>query len=536
VTTPERPWDVVIVGSGATGAWAAKDLGERGLRVLVLEAGPNVSLDHAVGSLLHARDEAWTTRARRWANKHRQRVQRRHRVYTRANPVLFVDDDRHPYTTPAERPFVWIRGRQIGGRTLTWNGILVRTSDHDLQAPQRDGFGAEWPIAYADLAPHYAAVERFLGVRGTKEGLDALPDGEFLAPTEMTPPEQRFKRVVEARWPERHVIPSRGIDRNAQTLVEGCAFPGFTAQGSSLAAALATGNVTVRPNAIVTRVLVDDATGRATGVRYVDRLTHAETLIEARAIAVCGSTIETARLLLASACPKHPDGLANSSGQVGRNLMDHAFVQLMAALPEPGDAPPVFFDGAHAIFVPRFMNLENPRAEGFLRGYGVWGGINRGGHDTRIGRGEVATPLVAFGEMLPREDNRVTLHPDRRDEWGMPIPHIDCKWSDNELAMMAHMRATLHELVGAMDGRILVESKISPPGSFIHEVGTARMGSDPRRSVLNPHLQAWDSPSLFVLDGSAWVTSLWQNPTLTMMALAARGCEHLARELAAGHL
>jgi choline dehydrogenase-like flavoprotein len=500
---------VVIVGSGITGGWAAKVLTEGGLKVCVLEAGapPEETGEH---------------------RPERQAIQSKHPAYSPANAHCWVDDVDNPYTTPEGAPFDWLRGRVVGGRSMTWGRVTLRFSDFELKAASHDGFDVDWPVSYADLAPYYDTVERTLSVCGSKEALPQLPDGQFAPPKAMTPAERAFQERVEKRWPERRVIPNRGIPitRGAQ----GSLWPLHTSPGSTLAAAFATGRLTLTSKAIARQVLVDASGERATGILYVDQATKATSEIRARAVVLCASAIESTRLLLLSA----KDGLANSSGLLGKYLMDHWLVKVAGIV--PGAKPDVAIDefgGPHSILLPRFVNLRD-RKEDFIRGYQIWGGLQRPSpFDRKQGAPFL---LVAMGEMLPYEDNQVTLDERVTDRWGVPVVRIRCVRRDNEAKMIAHQKETLRELAHEGGLEITQEFEATAPGFTIHEVGSARMGSDPRTSVLNPFQQCWDVPNLWVCDGSGFVSSGNQNSSLTMMALTVRSCTRLADLLARGEL
>ena len=485
--------DVIVVGSGCTGGWAAKQLGERGLRVLVLEAGP--LLDPEV-----VRDaRVWAPEARYagglLALRQRQPIQVQHPAFHRYNSALFVDDLDHPYTAPADAPFLWIRGRQVGGRSLLWMGATQRMSDHELH---------DWPLSHADLDRHYATVERFLGVMGARDGLDALPDGELVAPAPLTEAEQRFRTIVERDWPERRVIHARGVPVRTAAPPPPGQWPRFSSPGSTLAAALATGHVTLQPDAIVARILVDTDARRASGVRFIDRVRGDPHERFARAIVLCGSTIETIRLLAGSQ-------LGTSSGLLGCGLMDHPSVGLSGAVPAfRGSTGGDELNGPNGFYIPRFHHS-----------YGIWGRIGRG-----AARSDGAAPfrMHATCEMRPRPDNRVTIDPDTRDAWGLPGVRIECRLSDHERAMIDDATGVMREMIERLGGQV-EQVATFVPGQTIHEVGGARMGTDPATSVTDPFGRLWDVENVFVADGACWPSSGYQNPTLTMMALAVRTCE-----------
>jgi choline dehydrogenase-like flavoprotein len=543
-------WDAVVVGSGATGATAARQLTKGGLRVLVLEAGTPLQEGDYGDFLTNGTKLLW----RHFVSK-RQRTQEAHPTYWNTNPDLFVDDVDNPYTTPEGKPFRWIRSRRLGGRTLVWDAVTPRFSDFDFKAAEVDGYGTSWPITHADLAPYYADLERLLGVHGSKEGIPQLPDGEFLEPRPMTPAERIFKERVEKEWGDRKVIISRGL-RAGRSPMPGSAYSRMSSPVWALEEAGATGRLSVRTGAVVARVLVG-RDGRATGVEFIDTSTRLSGVVRARVVFLCASTIETLRILMNSKSAAHPDGLGASSGVLGRGLMDHSAGNVYFTMPDvPDDGTKYDLLGSDSIMIPRYQNLGK-QTEPYLRGFGVWGGIQR----LPVPKFLHKNPNVAFGflcarsEVLPHPDNRVELHPELKDAWGIPAAHITCEWKEHDRAVAEAGRLAVHEMVEAAGGKpqditeifhmpfvknhiggMQKEWKLSTPGMFVHEVGGARMGTSPKDSVLNPFNQVWDAPNVFVTDGAAWPTSGWQNPTLTEMAITARACDFAIEALRRGDL
>ncbi|MCE9668587.1 GMC family oxidoreductase [Myxococcus stipitatus] len=503
--TSKTTFDVVVVGSGACGGWSAKQLTEAGLNVLVLEAGRSNVADqllwtwHRVKQKLGYRAE---TDAKR---KQRQSVQSSTFAWP-FHPHAFVDDVDNPYTTPQDAPFAWIRARQVGGRTSVkaHGRQFYRLSDFNFKAGSQDGQGPDWPLTLADLAPHYETVERWMGIHGNTDGLDTLPDSVFAAPIPMTPAELWLKERVERRWPERRVI----VRRTASAPI-------------TIPAAMKTGRLTLRTHAVVNQVLYDDKQGRVTGVTYVDTDTGKVHEATGRVVVLAAGTIETTRLLLHSRSAAFPTGLANTSGQLGRNLMDHTYLLgIEAKMNLPADRQSAEQSWA---YIPQFRNVTT-REDGFARGYGV-----------QVFTFGDSCHFVPFGEMVPRQDNRVTLDPVVKDRWGIPAAHIDCRHSDNERRMNADAVAACQEMMREAGFTVeKVNDTLSTPGMAIHEVGTARMGSDPRTSVLDPFNRSWDVSNLYVVDGACFPSQGAQNPTLTMMALAVRACDHLVGEFKAG--
>jgi choline dehydrogenase-like flavoprotein len=496
--TRARSYDVVIIGSGPTGGYAARALSAAGMAVLVLEAGRPRVWNEA-----WRRYDAWR-RSLGYLIEEDPAAIRRQRIQSScyawpAHPHAFVDDLDNPYTTEPDRPFVWLRSRQVGGRMMVrGHGLqFYRFSDLDFKAGERDGASASWPISYADLAPYYDHVERWMRLRGTLNGLPQLPDAQLAGEIGLNPGERQLNAAISRQWRDRVVIPGR-----------------TAAAPLPILDALKTRRCAVRTNAVASRILVERDGGTVTGVAYRDRSNRREHEVRAKAVVLCCGSIESARLLLASATERHPDGLANSSGVVGRYLMDHTHLTGINADMHlaNGDRRP---ERSWA-YIPRFQNVCG-RAEAFARGYGI-----------QVFTEGDQCALTVFGEMLPRFDNRVTLDPDVRDAWGIPAARITCTYGENELAMEKRQAEACLEMLAA--ARFTVwrqKARFSAPGIANHEVGTARMGNDPRTSALNPFCQAWDVRNLFVMDGSCFVTQAVQNPTLTMLALAARSCDYL---------
>jgi choline dehydrogenase-like flavoprotein len=481
-----------------------------------------------------------------------QAIQQLHGGYWESNPKFFVDDSEHPYSTPADKPYYWIRGRQVGGRSLTWGGVTLRFSDYEFEASRRDGVGACWPIGTKDLAPHYGMLERLLGSHGARDGIGALPDGEYVGARQMTPGEAFFQQALERTRAAPRVIISRGI-RARRRPEKSEEHSRLSSTATSLAAAQRTGNLTLQPDAVVASVTVDLGTGRATGVEYVDRKTRQVRSARARIVFLCASALESVRLLMNSKSGRHPEGIGASSGVLGRYLMDHIVSNAFFTLPEVPDDARTTYDltGADSIIVPRWVNLDDTR-EAYLRGFGMWGAIQRlpvpGGLRKR--KGVAFGFLCGMGEALPSGENHMTIDPDLKDAWGIPAPHISCAWTENDLKVARAIQQAQREMVETAGGemskftelvhtpligrfmkRVDREWERTTPGLFVHEVGGARMGTDPRDSVTNPYCQVWDSPNVFVTDGACWVSSGWQNPTLTEMAITARAAEHAVAEL-----
>lgn len=542
---PSLTYDAVVVGSGATGGVAAMVLAEAGLGVLVLEAGPDLSPACAFG-----REPGNSLRRLANLSSGRQKLQTQHPGYWKANPDLYVDEIENPYTTPEQRPFLWSRGRQVGGRSLTWGGITLRLSDHEFKAAERDGHGLSWPIAGEDLSPYYDRLERMLGVHGQCDGLPQLPDGQYLPPLPFTPAEEHLGGAI-SRELGLPLIHSRGF--RLQTRTASSPWPRSCSQGGALARALEIGRVCLRSNAVVSHVEIGRG-GLADGVVFLDRLSGIRHRARARLVVLCASTLESVRILLHSGETHQSRGLPDGSGCLGRYLMDHISSSRFFALPDqPPPAEVAELSGAGSAFIPNTLNLEGRGDLPFLRGYGLWVGVQRFDPPAPFKRHprEAVGFLIGHGEVLPRAGNRLTLSPSISDAWGLPAAHIDCQWGENELCMVAHMQERMQQVVAAGGGEIhplqdlflfpLAEPLLcrsvalaptaAPPGYYVHELGGARMTSSREDGVLDPWNRHWQAPNLLVTDGSCWPSAGWQSPTLTEMAITWRACERAAADL-----
>jgi choline dehydrogenase-like flavoprotein len=559
----QRQYDAIVIGSGMSGGWAAKELTELGLRTLVLEAG---------GPFVPERDSVehvpvWEMPYRglgdRRAIEARQAIQRNSVSFDELSRRFWTDDVDNPYTTAHDKPFYWFRGRQVGGRSITWGRQVYRWSDLDFEANLRDGVGVDWPIRYADIAPWYDRVERFIGVSGQAEGLPQLPDGPFLPPMDLNCVERHVRDRMRARFGRDRVLTigrvavlttahnGRAPCHYCGPCQRGCVTRSyFSSVNATLPAAAATGRLTLRPYSIVHALIHDERAGRLTGARVIDARTREQLEFSARVIFLCASSLESARILLNSRTSTFPDGLANSSGQVGRNIMDHIkWAGARGAFDGWSDRH-VVGERPNGVYVPRFRNVGT-RHPDFVRGYQFQGDARRIDWRDRVREPGIGVELKrrlsalgpwvmnfgGFGEMLPREENRCTLHPTNVDAWGIPTLHIECAWGPNELALHKDMTVTAVELLEAAGAKdIRPARQVSIPGGTNHEMGTARMGRDRRTSVLNAHNQAHDVRNLFVTDGACMTSSANQNPSLTYMALTARACHRAVGEMKRGNL
>ena len=549
-------YDAIVVGSGISGGWAAKELTERGLRVLLLERGRNVE---------HVKDYVNATKGP-WEYPHRggrtRDMERRYPVLKRDFPLneknldFWASDEDSPYTEV--KRFDWYRGYQVGGRSLMWGRCSFRLSDIDFEANVREGIGADWPIRYAELAPWYSHVERFAGIAGSKEGLPQLPDGEFQPPMRLNCAEELVagrltklfdgkRRLISARTANlTQPLPGRGACQYRDACWLGCPYGAyFSTQSATLPAAVKTGRVTLRPFAIATEVLYDRDRKRATGVRVLDAVTEQTTDYRAKVVFLCASTLNTTWLLLRSATDVWPGGLGSSSGELGHNLMDHHFRVGAEGRIDGLEGEYTFGRRPNPSYIPRYRNLFGDKRP-YLRGFGYEGGAGREGWARAVAelgvggafKDAMAEPGgwtiggTAFGEMLPSHENKVSLDESKKDKWGLPVLKIDCAIGENERLMRKDMAEDMAETLsaaGVKDVRTFDGEYF--PGMGIHEMGTARMGRDARSSVLNKWNQVWDAPNVFVTDGACMSSTACQNPSLSYMAFSARAADHAVREL-----
>ncbi len=557
-------FDAIVIGSGITGGWAAKELTELGLRTLVLEAGRPISPEQDYTEHVPVWEMPFRGLGNRLAEERRQPMQRNSASFDELSHVFWTDDVDNPYTTPEGKPFFWFRARQVGGKSIIWGRQVYRWSDLDFEANLRDGLAVDWPIRYRDIAPWYDRVEQFIGVSGQAEGLPHLPDGKFLPPMALNCVEQHAREAIARRFGKERML-TIGRVANLTQQHNGraaCHYCGpchrgcitrsyFSSLSSTLPAAEATGRLTLVPWSIVRSLELDRKTNRVSIVHVVDARTREARTYTARIVFLCASAIESARILLNSASPDSPTGLANSSDQVGRNIMDHIKWGGASGRFDEWQDRSTFGNRPNGIYVPRFRNL-GVRHPDFIRGYGFQGGAGREGWQSQRGSpgfgaafkqkllepGPWVMSFGGFGEMLPRSDNRATVHPTLVDAWAIPVLNIDCCWSENELAMHRDMQLTAAELLEASGARNIRPDGRGPstPGGTNHEMGTARMGRDARTSVLNRWNQSWDVPNLFITDGACMTSSGNQNPSLTYMALTARACHYAVEQMKRGRL
>jgi choline dehydrogenase-like flavoprotein len=557
----EHSFDAIVVGSGISGGWAAKELCEKGLRTLVIERGRNV---------VHIKDYP-TAMMSPWdfshgmmnTTKENEEDPVASKIYNPGNKLFYTNDKDHPYIQ--DDPFSWVRGYQVGGKSLIWGRQCYRLSDLDFEANIKDGHGVDWPIRYKDLEPWYSYVEEFTGISGRAEGLTQLPDGNFLPPIEMNCIEDFFAKQISIHYKDRRVTPARvanlsrgwkgrGPCQYRNLCDRGCPFGGyFSSNAATLPAAEATGKLSVVYDAIVSEIIYDDKKKRATGVRIIDAHSKETTEYFGRIIFLNASTIDTASILMRSTCSRFPEGMGNDSGQLGHNLMDH-FIGSGATGDFAGMQDQYYYGRKPAgIYMPRFrnMNKETSRTD-YVRGWGYQASGSRKGWEKLEGelpgfgkefKEKLLSPgswtlwIGGWGETLPYYENRISLDPSKKDKWGLPIVHIHFQYGDNEKAMKKDIQQTAIEMLEKSGFQSISGFNYSLfPGSAVHEMGTVRMGRDPRTSVLNGNNQIHEIKNVFITDGSAMTSSATQNPSLTYMALTARACDFAVQEIKRGNL
>jgi choline dehydrogenase-like flavoprotein len=545
----QQTYDAIVVGSGATGGWAAKRLSEAGLKVALLEAGravtPKEFTEHLPSYKLKYRNhspEVLRTRA----------IQKQCYACMEYNYEWFVNDLENPYSTPQDRPFTWQRLRILGGRSLVWGRQSYRLSDVDFKAASRDGYDVDWPISYSDISPFYDIVERYVGISGAAERDEMLPDGQFLPPMKMSCGEIRLRESIKAKFGRTLTIGRTAIltqPHNGRAPCHYCGpcergcmtFSYFSSPFTTVKDALKTGNCNLITDAIVSHVDMDTGTNKVQGVTFVNRTTKETKQVRGKAVILCAQALESTRILLNSSTREYPNGLANSSGLLGHYLMDHVvgggasgtFADLN--MPPTANAP----HRPNGIYLVRFRNTPaTGKHPHFIRGYGFQGGSSPEFNVSAPGIGEAYKKAVklgtydvslgGFGESLAKFDNFCEIDPNLKDAWGIPALRISMAHGANESALMRDAGVTVAEMLEAAGAKnIRLTTGVEMPGMAIHEVGTARMGNDPKKSVLNPFCQSHDIHNLVVADGSCFVSSACQNPTLTMMAIAVRACDHL---------
>ena len=558
----ENNYDAIVVGSGISGGWAAKELSEKGLKVLMLERGKHIE---------HVKDYVTATKEM-WEFPHRdrptQQMIKEHPVLKRDYALgeqtlgMWVNDTESPYTET--KRFDWFRAYHTGGRSLHWGRQSYRWNKMDFEANAKEGIAIDWPIRYDELAPWYSYVEKFAGIQGSKQGLDVLPDGEFLPPMDMNVVEIDVAAKLKDHYSgKRHMFIGRSANitearpeqgrTNCQyrdRCWRGCPFGAyFSTQSATLPAAMKTGNLKLENNKIVTKLIYDKNTKKATGVEVLDAETNKTYTYNAKIIFLCASSFNSTWVLMNTATDIWPDGLGSSSGELGHNVMDHHFRVGAGAKVEGYEDKYLFGRRPTGIYIPRFRNVYDDKRD-YLRGFGYQGGANRGrGIDVAeftIGaelKDALSEPgswhmgITAFGEMLPDHNNKISLDKTKKDKWGLPVLNFDVEIKDNEKKMRIDMMNDAAEMLSAAGLKdVKTHDDGYAVGMGIHEMGTARMGKDPKTSVLNGNNQVWDAMNVFVTDGACMTSASCVNPSLTYMALTARAVDFAVRELKKGNI
>ena len=553
-------YDAIVVGSGISGGWAAKELCEKGLKTLLLERGRDVKhvKDYPTANL-----DPWEIPNRNMLTQEDMEtypVQSKVYHFGQDDKHFFVKDTEHPYEQA--KPFWWTQGNQVGGKSLLWSRHTFRFSDLDFEANMKEGVGIDWPIRYKDIAPWYDYVERFIGVSGKNEGLPQLPDGQFIPPFEMNCLEKHLKKSIEEKFKERNLIQSRmavltqphngrGKCMSRNLCHRGCPYGAyFSSNSSTLPAAYKTGNLTLRPFSIVQNIIWDKQKNKATGVKVIDSETMETFEYFAPIIFLNASALATTKILMQSTSERFPNGFANSSGVLGRYLMDHYSGPGAAAGYDILKDQYYFGQRSTSVYVPRFQNLQE-RDRKYARGFAYEVYVSRadwtrGYHGTGTGAdwkdslsepGDWQASMFAFGECLPDYKNHVYLDETKKDKWGLPLLSIEMEYGENEKAMRDDMINAAKEMLTSAGPTWVSEiTDPSVPGMTIHEMGTARMGNDPKTSVLNKFNQCHDAPNVFITDGACMVSTACQNPSLTYMALTARACDYAVAQLKKGEI
>jgi len=551
----ELTYDAIVIGSGISGGWAAKELCEKGLKTLVLERGRIVEhvKDYPTMNL-----DPWDSELRGGLTVEQKR---KHQVSIRSNWVgtdtahFWADDEANPYTEV--KPFLWLRGHQMGGRSLLWGKQTYRWSDLDFEANAKDGHGVDWPIRYKDIEPWYTHVEKYAGISGEPLGLPQLPDSHFLPPMELNCVEKHVKARIEKEFDGRHLIigrcahltvphNGRGQCQNRNRCSRGCPYGAYFSSNSvTLPAANATGNLTIRPYSIVQSIVYDEVKGKATGVRIIDAETNEAIEYHSKIIFCNASTLSTTQILLNSKSKRFENGLGNDSGELGHNLMDHTY--RVGALGKVEGFDDTYYKGRrpNGIYIPRYWNVdESSKTDKFLRGFGYQGGGYRGGNPANLEdfgadfKDNILKPgpweffITGFAECLPYHDNQISLNSELLDKWGQPTLSIDAEFKANEKAANKQIQEDAVEMLEKSGLKDIVGfDNEHPPGYGVHEMGTARMGKDPKTSVLNGFNQVHAAKNVYVTDGACMTSSSCVNPSLTYMAITARAANHAVSEL-----
>ena len=552
----DNTYDAIVIGSGISGGWAAKELTEKGLKVIMLERGRNV--EH-IKDYVNAQKKVWEYQHR--GGRTQEMVQsypvlKRDYALSETNLDFWVKESESPYTEV--KPFDWYRGYHVGGRSLMWGRQSYRFSDLDFEANAKDGIAVDWPIRYKDIAPWYSYAEKFAGISGSRDGLPQLPDGEYLPPMDMNCVEKDVAARIKAHYKNARTMTIGRVAnltqphnnrascqyRNKCSL--GCPFGAyFSTQAATLPAAVATGNLTLRPYSIVTQILYDKDKKKAKGVQIVDAETNKTYDFFSKVVFVCASAMNSTWVLMNSATDIWPGGLGSSSNELGHNLMDHHFRAGASGRADGYEDKYYYGRRANGIYIPRYRNYNGEKRD-YIRGFGYQGAASRTGWNREIAELSIGAELkealsepgpwnmglTGFGETLPYHDNKLTLDKDRKDKWGLSVLAVDAEIKDNEKKMRKDMMEDAKEMLEAAGlNDVTTLDRGYTLGMGIHEMGTARMGKDPKTSVLNKNNQVWDALNVYVTDGACMTSAACVNPSLTYMALTARAAEHAVSEL-----
>ena len=537
----QKPYEAIIIGSGATGGMAALTMAKAGIRTLIIERGPELEIKQANGT-----EPCNMIRRLIGITTGKYQNQPQHPGFWKSNPLLYADKKSNPYTYPRKAPFMWTQGNQVGGRSLTWGGITLRLSNDDFKASKDKEYSLEWPINYKDLESHYSEIENMLKIYGNSDYLDQVPDGEYIGKMEFTESEKRFASHIKEKL-NLPFIHSRGFGPNEDKTK----WPKYSSLGSTLKEAIRLGKVEILSEHIAEKLVLNQDRKSAKAVIVINQKTGERIELDSKLIILCSSTIQTIRFLLSSEEKNNSNGLIDPSQTLGKNLMDHISTCRFFTIPNSRNLnnpqnkkDKHYLSGAGSFFIPVGRDRSNKNK--FIGGYGIWGGIDRfeppdllkKDRDTKMGF------LIGHGEVLPNNKNTVTLSKDT-DKYDIPIPHISVVWRENEIRMVEEMNRIIELIINSGNGTILpvdemlnipfakqilnksvaIKNDAPPPGYYIHEVGGAPMGNNKEKSVVDKWNRLWECQNVLVVDGACWPTSSWQSPTLTMMAITKRACE-----------
>jgi len=558
----QNTFDAIVVGTGISGGWAAKELTEKGLKTLVLERGRMVKHPDYPTATKDPWDFPYAGRPTQEDLKQQAVQNRTGYTVTQASKHWFVNDLENPYTEINR--FDWMRGYHVGGRSIMWGRQSYRLGDMDFEANAKDGIAVDWPVRYKDIAPWYDYVEQYIGVSGKNEGIAQLPDGKFLPPMELNCVELDLKSKVKDKFDRLLTIgrtahataplphsPQRGTCQYRNLCIRGCPYGGyFSSNSSTLPAAEKTGNMTLRPNAIVHELIYDEKLGKATGVKVLDAETGEQVEYFAKVIFLCASTFGSAFIMMNSISSRFPNGFGNDSGELGHNIMDHHLSVGAGAQVEGFDDQYYFGRRANGFYIPRYRNVGNDKRD-YLRGFGYQGGASRNGWTSMVAELNLGAPLKemiskpgtwtvgmgGFGEILPYHDNKVMLNKEKKDKYGLPTLTFDAILRDNEMKMRKDMAQDAKEMLEAAGYKnVYTYDRQIGVGLGIHEMGTARMGKDPKTSVLNKWNQVHACKNVFVTDGSFMTSAACHNPSLGYMAFTARAVDYAVSEMKKNNL